>query len=174
MTSLQRRVGGILLVVASTVVLIAGAVSAASSRGLRAGKQPPDFSAPDLTGATQSLQASRGKIVVLHFWATWCPYCRGEVPKLKEIQSRWGSKQVKVLAVSVDEDSAKLQQYVKDQQLPYVVIWEGQAEDVLSDLYAVSGLPTTYVIGKDGLVLTRVSGASDLVGAVQRAVEGGS
>ncbi len=171
MTRLQHRAGGILLVIVSAVVMIAGTVSAASSRGLRPGKQPPDFSAPDLTGVTQSLQAYRGKIVVLHFWATWCPYCRGEVPKLKEIQSRWGSKQVKILAVSLDEDLAKLQQFVQAQQLPYVVIWEGHAEDVLSDLYAVSGLPPTYLIGTDGLVIERFSGAADLVPAVQRAVE---
>ena len=174
MTTMRHRVGGTLLLLASVAVLTAGAVSAASPRGLRPGKQPPDFSAPDLTGAAQSLRAYRGKMVVLHFWATWCPYCRNEIPKLKEIQSRWGAKQVKILTVSVDEDLAKLQQFVKDQQLPYTVLWEGQAEDTISDLYGVAGLPTTYLIGKDGLVLNRVSGAADLVGMVQHAVEAGS
>jgi len=156
------------------VLWLGAAVSSAASRGLSAGRQPPDFSAPDLTGATQSLKAYRGKIVVLHFWATWCPYCRGEVPKLKEIQSRWGEQQVKILAVSVDQDLAKLRQFVQEQHLSYTVIWEQHAEDMLSELFNVSGLPTTYLIGRDGVIVNRFAGASDLVAAVQRAVKQGS
>ena len=167
----MRRVAALAAASLCAIVLVGQDGGAAVSRGLRQGKQPPEFSATDLAGAPQSLQAYRGKIVILHFWATWCPYCRGEVPKLKEVQSRWGSKQVQILAVSVDENLAALQQFVQAQQLPYAVIWEGQAQDVLSDLYGVSGLPTTYVIGRDGLVIKRLTGASDLVATVQQAVD---
>lgn len=153
-------------------VLVTGPALAASvSKGLRPGKQPPDFSASDLNGTTQSLKAYRGKVVVLHFWATWCPYCRNEAPKLKTIHQRWGGKDVQVLAVSVDEDQGKLHQFVKAQQLPYTVIWEGDAQDALSDLYAVSGIPVTYIIGRDGLVAERFTGAADLVPAVARVVK---
>jgi peroxiredoxin len=157
------------LVVAGVLLAGVAAVSAAS-RGLSVGKQPPQFSAPDMTGTTYSLEAARGKIVVLHFWATWCPYCRAEVPKLKQIQSRWGGKEVQILAVSVDQELPTLQHFVTEQHLPYPVLWEQHAEDVLSELYAVVGLPSTYLIGRDGVIVNRFAGAADLVPAVERAV----
>jgi len=139
--------------------------------GLNPGQRPPEFSARDLNGQARSLQAYQHRVVVLHFWATWCPHCRAEIPKLKTIQQRWAIGEVAILAVSVDEDLAQLQQFVKTNQLRYPVIADVQRPDRLASLFQVSGIPTTYVIGPGRLIRHRFGGRGDLVGAVQRVME---
>ncbi len=141
---------------------------AAGSRGLGKGQQPPAFSAQDLDGRPHSLEQHAGKIIVLHFWATWCPYCRSEIPKLTRIHRELASKDVIVLAVSVDEDLGQLRSFVASSQLPYAVIPDAEGNFALTDAYAVSGIPVTYIIGRDGKMAARLSGAGDMHAIVQR------
>jgi len=154
------------------------AVPSTPSRALRAntpvaagwhrGQRPPDFSASDLNGQVQSLRAYRNRVVLLHFWATWCPYCRNEIPKLKAIQQRWGFNRVAIVAVSVDEDLTQLRHFVRANALGYPVIADAHSQSRLASLVRVSGVPTTLVINGAGLVAERFEGSADLVGAVQR------
>ena len=147
------------------------AQAGAVTDGLRVGQRPPAFSAMDLRGEVHSLKQHRGKIIVLHFWATWCPYCRGEIPKLLQVHRELSSKGVTVLAVSVDDDLSKLRQFVAAAALPYTVIPEVQLSVPLTETFRVRGLPTTYFVARDGLVADRVVGASDLLGEVRRLLE---
>ena len=138
--------------------------------GLGVGYRPPSFSASDLNGQTQSLKEYEGKVLVLHFWASWCPYCRGEISKLRELQERWTSRGVRVLAVSTDQDPEVLKQFVTQQGLPYPIIVDAQTESSVADQYGISGIPVTYVIARDGRIFARLSGTSDIVGTVQHAL----
>jgi peroxiredoxin len=138
----------------------------AEGEGLSVGQRPPAFSVLDLRGQRQTLKQYRGRIVVLHFWASWCPYCRGEIPKLLEVHH--GSEQgVTVLAVSVDRDLSQLQAFVEQAALPYVVISDAHGESSLARAYDVRGIPVTYLLDPDGRIAYRFFGSADLLGAVQ-------
>lgn len=134
--------------------------------GLGAGYRPPEFSAEDLSGTVQSLGDHNGNVVVLHFWATWCPYCRGEIGELTQLHMEWASKGVRVITVSTDQDAGKLKQFLAKSPVPYPVIHDPS----IADQYAISGIPVTYVIGRDGRIVQRLDGASDIIDAVQRAL----
>ena len=142
---------------------------AAVRTGTRAGFRPPDFSARDLAGQPQTLARYRGRLLVLHFWASWCPHCRGEIPELVDLHDQ-GAHDVKVLTVSVDEDPAALRRFIASAGLPYPVIADAQASAPISNRYRVQGIPVTVIIGRDGLIAARLDGAGDIRGAVQRAL----
>lgn len=115
----------------------------------------------DLQENTHRIADYAGKAVVLHFWATWCPHCRREIPKLLRVRERFGDK-VQILTVSVDENLGALKSFVREQELPYPVI-----ADTLSGLEAarrfmVNGIPVTYIFDGDGEVVQRKVGPADI------------
>lgn len=136
--------------------------------GLQVGDFPPAFSATDVKGTAHTLEQYRGRIVVLHFWATWCPYCRTEIPNLTRLHDTEGARGVSVLTVSVDEHRDALDRFLTRNAVPYPVIADLESADPISLAYEVSGLPTTYVIGRDGRILSRWSGAGRLLSTVER------
>ncbi len=152
------------------------AVAAAEAKGkggpvgLGVGYRPPEFTASDLNGTRQSLENQKGSVVVLHFWATWCPYCRSEIPELTELHREWASKGVRVLTVSTDEDMGTLKQFVAQFRLPYPIVADAELEDSVAEQYAIAGIPVTYIIGRDGLIAQRLNGASEIIEAVKRAL----
>lgn len=135
--------------------------------GVGAGYRLPEFSATDLSGAPQSLSRYKGSILVLHFWASWCPYCRQEMPKLTQLATEFAAQGVRVLAISSDEDSEKLTAFVAQHQLPYPVVADLKSAAPVFDQYGISGIPVTFVVAKDGHAAFRLNGSSDIVGAVQ-------
>ena len=135
----------------------------------QAGKLPPAISALDLDGRRQELAQYAGRVVVLHFWASWCPYCRGEIPELRKLQTDWGAKGVQVLTVSVDENLDKLKQFVAEEALPYPVIPDVQL--AISERYAIQGIPVTLILSRDGRVAFRALGSANLIEAVQRTLD---
>ena len=140
------------------------------SIGLEAGDRPPPFSATDLNGHAQTLSQYRGQVVVLHFWASWCPYCRGEIPKLKQVHAQGSSNGVAVVAVSVDDDVDALQRFLASSALGYPVIADADTDPSLADQYDISGIPVTYIVMRDGHIASKLEGSSDIAGAVQQAL----
>ncbi len=154
----------------------AGQVAATASRhdliGLAVGYQPPQFSTTDCRGQPHTVTAYTGQVLVLHFWASWCPYCRGEIPKLTKLaQPDWQAKGVRVLAISIDEDPTVLEQFITTSNLPYPIVADRQAVWSVADQYNISGIPVTFVIGRDGDITARLRGAGDIVGAVEQALK---
>ena len=139
--------------------------------GLTVGDRPPPFAANDLNGQPQALATYQGQVVVLHFWASWCPYCRGEIEELVELHARWASKGVKVLTVGLDEDVAVLKQFVTRAALPYPVVADADAPTSIAAQYGVSGIPVTYVLTREGHIASRLDGSADIRGAVQHALD---
>ncbi len=136
--------------------------------GLEPGQRPPDFLLSDLSGTPQTLAQYRGQVVVLHFWATWCPYCRAEIPKLVEAHHQWASGRVMILAVSVDRHREQLVTFVNTAKLPYAVAADIDASASLARRYHVSSLPTTVIIGRDGRIVSRLTGSADIHGEIER------
>ena len=115
-----------------------------------------DFTVTDLNGRTISSADLRGKVVLVNFWATWCPPCRAEIPDLIKLQDKYRDKLV-VLGISEDEvPPDEVKAFVAEQKMNYPVAMTTPA---LAKIFrGVSALPTTFVIGRDGKLEQRHTG----------------
>jgi peroxiredoxin len=113
-------------------------------------RQNADFALPDLNGKTWELKKLQGKVVLVNFWATWCPPCRKELPDLEAIYQRFGPQGFVVLAIS-DEEAAKVKPFVAQQKLTYPILLD-QGRKV-NDLFEVQGIPKTFVYNREGKLI---------------------
>lgn len=141
------------------------------AEGLLVGQRPPRFSATDLSGTRHTLEQYEGSILVLHFWASWCPYCRSQIPELKTLHEEWAWKGVEVLTISIDQDLGKLRSFLQQSPLPYPVIADTETSLLLGQRYDVAGVPLTFVLGRDGQIIVRLRGRADILGAVRTALD---
>jgi thiol-disulfide isomerase/thioredoxin len=114
---------------------------------------------PALDGKTASLAEHKGKVVLVDFWATWCAPCKAEVPELVALQKELGPKGFVVLGVSMDEDQAKVAPFAKSKAVNYPIILLGT--EMAPPGWTVPGLPTAYLVGRDGAVIKRYFGSKD-------------
>jgi cytochrome c biogenesis protein CcmG, thiol:disulfide interchange protein DsbE len=149
----KMAVWAVLCVAAGVVVLFA-LPSYRQGEASVAGKKAENFPI-ELDGKPAHLSDLRGKVVVLNFWASWCPPCVEETPALNQLQQHITARGGVVLGVSVDEDPAAFEKFLKDQgvQFPtYRSNW-----DVAHD-YGTTMIPETYVIGRDGRIERKIVG----------------
>jgi peroxiredoxin len=112
---------------------------------------PPQFSLPDLEGRLHSLSSLRGRWVLLNFWGTWCSGCIDELPALEELGRHYTSK-LNVIGIDLNDKRETLQQFVRNEQLPYVVLVGGTFDDQTARAYNVDRAPTNVVIDPEGRV----------------------
>ena len=110
-----------------------------------------NFTLTDLDGHSWTLKSLRGKVVIVNFWATWCPPCRKELPDLEKLSQRF-QDQLVVLALS-DEDIAKIKPFVEQQKLTYPILLDRGGE--VAKLYDVEGIPKTFVYDRDGKLVAQ-------------------
>src|SRR5687767_10454531 len=79
----------------------------------------PDFTLTDISGKQVSLKDYRGKVVLVDFWATWCPPCRVSIPAMEELHKEYGPKGLQVLSVSMDEDVELVAPFAQEQKMTY-------------------------------------------------------
>jgi len=106
-----------------------------------------DFTLEDLSGKQWSLKDLRGKVVLVNFWATWCPPCRREMPTLDSIYKRFGDRGLVVLGIS-DEDAKTLNSYLAEHSVAYPVLMDEGRK--VNELFRVDGIPRTYVYDRTG------------------------
>jgi peroxiredoxin len=117
-----------------------------------------DFTVKDMEGKTVSLASFKGKVILLDFWATWCPPCKAEIPGFVELQDQYGDKGLQVLGVSVDDPVEKLAPFAAEFKMNYPVLVGADRED-LQDAYGpMWGIPTTFLISRDGKICRKHSG----------------
>ena len=119
----------------------------------KVGGPAPAYAATTLEGAPISLADMRGQTVLLNVWATWCHPCRAEMPDLEKIHQAYAGRGLKLVGVSIDEAGMKgeMAEFVQEFGVTYA-IWHDPAQDV-SSTFATVGVPTTFLIGKDGRLL---------------------
>lgn len=124
----------------------------------RIGSNAPDFTVQDADHSV-SLSQFRGKVVVLNFWATWCPPCIEETPSLVKMQTHLKDKGVVVLAVSIDADNAEYHRFLKSYNVNLVTVRDEARK--ASSLYGTFGWPESYVIDRNGVLRRKFIGAVD-------------
>lgn len=132
--------------------------------------KPASFTGPGFAGGTVNLADLRGKVVVLDFWATWCPPCNRMTPKLKKLYDDFKSKGLEIVGVSLDRDEEPLRNYLKDHGItwPQVFTTDRAIIREWAKAFDFSGIPTLYVIDKQGNFQALPSHTFD---QVERAVE---
>jgi cytochrome c biogenesis protein CcmG/thiol:disulfide interchange protein DsbE len=147
-----------LLRFAPIVVLLTLSGCYSGSRPSRVGSAAPDFTVRD-SDRTVTLSQLKGQVVVLNFWATWCPPCVEELPSLMQMQQRMKSKGVTVLAVSIDVDQSAYRQFLKDHNVNLLSVRDPDQKS--SGLYGTFKYPETYIIDRKGVVRRKFIGAVD-------------
>jgi len=137
---------------ASVLIVAILLALAASCRAQGAGSTPPDFTATDIAGSEVRLSALKGKVVLLDFWATWCPPCRVEVPNLVDINKRFGDRNFVLISVSLDRDLEAARKFVRDKEMDWVHIIDREAGRALAEKYQVEFIPSTFVIDSRGKI----------------------
>ena len=132
----------------------------ANAKGAPDPDQPlaPDFTLTELSGQKLRLADYKGKVVLLDFWATWCGPCRIEIPGFIELQNKYRDQGFTVIGISMDEGGPEtVKEFYQEYKMNYPVALGTQT---VSELYGgVYGLPTTFVIGRDGRIYSRHPGA---------------
>jgi cytochrome c biogenesis protein CcmG/thiol:disulfide interchange protein DsbE len=128
------------------------------SRPPRIGTQAPDFTVKD-TDRSVSLSQLHGQVVVLNFWATWCPPCVDEMPSLVQLQQKMKDKGVTVLGVSVDADESAYRRFLKDHGISFLTVRDPDQKS--NNLYGTFKFPETYIIDRNGVVRRKFIGAVD-------------
>lgn len=125
-----------------------------------AAQKAADFSLKGIDGKTYTLSAYKGKVVLLNFWATWCPACVEELPSLKKLSAEFKGQDFQVLAVSLDSGEGPIKDFLAHEPLPFPVL-EDPGRKVAFDLYAVFGIPASFLIDKQGGLEGRYYGSRD-------------
>ena len=123
-----------------------------------AGKRADDF-AITLDGKPAKLSDLRGKVVVLNFWATWCPPCVEETPSLLKLSERLAPHNAVVLGVSMDEDEGAYRKFIQDNGITFLTSRDASRKS--AEEYGTSMYPETYVIGRDGKIVRKIIGPQD-------------
>ncbi len=148
------------------MALVAAMVSVAPTSckknpGPLVGDLAPGFTLPDLEGQMHGLDDLRGRVVVLNFWATWCPPCVDEMPSLQKLHQALDAKGLSVVAVSVDERFEDIERFVDNFDLTFTILHDEGMRTARA--YQTFKYPETYIIDRDGRVKSKVVGERDWV-----------
>jgi len=130
--------------------------------------QPPAFASHTATGQPVSLDALRGRVVLLTFWASWCAECRPEMPLFERLHRDFAAQGLTVLGINFQEDKQVIQAYAKALDLTFSLVLDSHG--TITRSYGVIGLPTTILIGRDGQSAALAVGPRDWGSASARSL----
>jgi peroxiredoxin len=110
-------------------------------------REHPEFTLKDLTGKAWTFGDLRGKVVLVNFWATWCPPCRKEMPDLEALYERFQSQGLVILAIS-DEEAAKVEPFIRERKVTFPVLLDPDRK--VNDRFVVNGIPKSFVYDREG------------------------
>ena len=155
--------------------LLTGAVALArfgpDVQRVEVGARAPDFRAVDLaTGDSVSLREHyRGAVTLVNVWATWCVPCRVEMPAMEKVYQSLAPRGFKIAAVSIDEGSPEeVQAFARELGLSFDILQDRSTK--VQQIYQTTGVPESFLLNRDGVIVKRVIGAQDWSSAVNRAL----
>ncbi len=113
----------------------------------------PEFSLHDLSGKNVHLSDFRGKAVLVNFWASWCPPCKMEIPGIQKVYAAYKDRGFAVIGIATDDVSPS---FIKSMAMTYPVVLADN--EVISDYGNITGIPASFLVGKDGRIIKKVMG----------------
>lgn len=126
--------------------------------GLDIGDIAPDFELVSADGEVYKLSDFRGQVVLLNFWATWCGYCREEMPMMQDMYEEYGNGGLAIFAVDVGETKAEVESFMQELGLTFPALLD-QDKRVYRNYNKSNGIPQTYIIDKNGIIRDYVPGS---------------
>ncbi len=118
-----------------------------------------NFTLANLNGVTEELEDYRGSVVFLNFWATWCGPCRMEMPSMQVLYDTYQEEGLEILAVNQGESKRVVENFIEDNGYTYPVLMD--TNQMVGSMYGVRGIPTTYIIDRDGNILSMLVGTRE-------------
>lgn len=134
------------------------APSSAALVGGEVGDTAFDFALEDLSGRTVRLSDFRGKVVLVDFWATWCPPCREEIPGFVDLHAKYRARGVEFVGISFDQSADPVRRFVRSFGIEYPIVFG--TPDVAMAYGGVDAIPTTFVIDREGRIRAKHTGYS--------------
>lgn len=129
---------------------------------------PPRFSGHTFDGRPVAMEELRGKAVLVNFWVSWCLECRLELPQLERLYQEFAPQGLAVVGVNAREDGERVRRYAKELRLTFPLVLDPDGR--INAAYGVVGLPSTFVVGRDGRAVALGVGPREWVGASARAL----
>lgn len=128
---------------------------------LAVGSQAPDFTLTDVNGTSHSLSSLRGKVVIVDFWATWCPPCQASIPTFNKLYQRFKDDGLVVMGVSIDDGPGSIKtirEFARSHDVLYTLLWDNRN---VADTYNVESIPNAFIIDKNGIIRDHHLGFSE-------------
>ncbi len=107
----------------------------------------PDFTLKDLDGKDFSLSSLKGKVVILDFWAVYCPPCRDEIPSFINLYETYKEKGLEVIGVTVDREASKVKTFMETNKISYPILFS--SKEILEAYGGIQAIPTTFIIDRN-------------------------
>jgi thiol-disulfide isomerase/thioredoxin len=133
-------------------------------------RMAPPFSVTTLDGQTVSLDQLRGKVVLIDFWATWCPSCREAVPHIQKIARKFQGEPLVILSVSLDQDEHKWKDFVAKNEMTWPQCRDVNFKGVMATAFSVRAIPQTFTIDADGILQDQHIGDESIEGKLRKLV----
>ncbi|MBS1736368.1 MAG: TlpA family protein disulfide reductase [Bacteroidetes bacterium] len=132
----------------------------AQAKLLKSGKPIPAVSYPDDKGSLKGFEQYKGKVLLVDFWASWCGPCRQAVPKVKELYSKYQDKGFDVVSISIDDSKTAWRKAMSEENMPWQQ-WLSPDKNKTMSTFLFSGIPTLYLIDRNGNILRSFTGFTD-------------
>ena len=147
---------------------LAELLKALNASGYPSAMQPPEFSGFTADGQRMLLASLSGRVVILNFWATWCLECRPEMPMFERLHREFSAQGLAVVGINAREARTTVLEYAKELRLTFPLLLDPTGK--INSSYGVIGLPTTFVIGRDGRTVALAIGPREWDGKPARAL----
>jgi len=131
----------------------------------------PDFNEKDAAGQPLSIANHKGKVVLIDFWATWCPPCRAEIPNVVDTYQKYHTNGFDIIGISLDEDKTNLLTYTKEQNMTWPQFFDGKGwQNKLAVKYGIESIPMDYLLDGNGKIIGEDLRGDDLQASVAKAL----
>ncbi len=128
--------------------------------GIEKGNKIPDFTLINLLGGTEKFYDHKGKLILLNFWATWCPPCRQEMPSMEKLYQNKNGRNFEIIAISLDKKPTKdVEDFIANHNYNFPVYHDTKNE--LGRKFLIQSIPQTFIVDQDGIIIDKITGAFD-------------